>query len=207
MKGNARDTRGRERLCCLSPAVWQSTALSLQPNRVACVVVLSLLVFPASILTGQNAGGYQGIEEKLPIVVAIQPVPFSHRAHAAAGLSCRNCHRDATKKERAGLPNTDQCLLCHATVRSESPSIRKLAKFLQNGEQLRWVRVYQVPDFVFFSHASHLEAGIACKSCHGQVEQRDVLAKEVSTSMTACMNCHLERKASNECFLCHELGQ
>jgi hypothetical protein len=69
------------------------------------------------------------------------------------------------------------------------------------------VRVYQTPDFVFFSHKNHLKAGETCETCHGPVATREVLAKEVSTNMTACMNCHVQRGATTECFFCHELGQ
>jgi hypothetical protein len=74
-------------------------------------------------------------------------------------------------------------------------------------QSLSWARVYQVPDFVFFSHAKHVNAAVACAECHGAVERRDVMAKEVSTSMTACMSCHVARKASTTCDACHQLGQ
>ena len=74
-------------------------------------------------------------------------------------------------------------------------------------ERVKWVRVYRVPDIVFFSHRNHLKAGEKCVTCHGPVASRHVLAKEVSTSMTSCMNCHRSRRVPNECYLCHDLGQ
>ena len=67
--------------------------------------------------------------------------------------------------------------------------------------------VYKVPDFVFFSHAVHGQAGIECQSCHGPVATRSVLRKEVSTSMRTCIECHRVRKAPTDCSRCHELGQ
>ena len=158
-----------------------------------------------SILVGQ-APVYQSKEEKLPKEVAAQPVEFSHKKHTAAGITCLDCHPNAMTKERAGLPDAEACLLCHGSIKNDSSAIQKLAKIHQSNESLRWVRIYQVPDFVFFNHSSHLKAGEACAACHGPVETRDTLAKEVSTSMTACMNCHAARKASIECFLCHQLG-
>ena len=85
--------------------------------------------------------------------------------------------------------------------------IAKLAQMHKNGESPLWVRVYKVPDFVFFNHSSHVKASVECQTCHGPIETRDVLAKEVSTSMTTCMDCHVERKVSNECNMCHDLGQ
>ncbi len=170
----------------------------------ALVAGASLAIAPA-ILRGQ-APVYQSTEEKLPKAVAAQPVSFSHKKHAAARMACLDCHINAAKAERASLPTAESCLLCHATIKTGSPQIQKLAEIQRRQDQLAWVRVYQIPDFVFFSHASHLKAGEKCATCHGPVETRDLLAKEVSTSMTGCMNCHVARKVSMECFLCHQLG-
>jgi hypothetical protein len=134
---------------------------------------------------------YKGAEEKLPVVVAPQPVPFSHRLHAGkARIDCTACHPTAMTEGRAGLPDGTSCLTCHRS--GPSPAAP-------------WVRVYKLPDFVFFSHQRHVN--VACADCHGPVAARDVLAKEVSTSMTACMACHVQRKASIDCGVCHELGQ
>ncbi|PYV37031.1 MAG: hypothetical protein DMG06_29120 [Acidobacteria bacterium] len=149
---------------------------------------------------------YKGKKEKLPLAVAPQPIAFSHKKHAAVGLACLQCHAGATGKTQAGLPNTEQCMVCHDAMMADRPEVKKLAEAHRRGEKVKWVRVYRVPDFVFFSHASHLKAGEQCASCHGPVDQRDVLAKEISTSMTHCMNCHAARKASNDCSLCHQLG-
>ncbi|MEZ5361158.1 MAG: cytochrome c3 family protein [Bryobacterales bacterium] len=92
-------------------------------------------------------------------------------------------------------------------IAADSPDIQKMAMLFNGGVRLDWVRVYQTPDFVFFSHKNHVKAGLSCEQCHGPVATREVLAQEVSTNMTACMNCHKERGATTECFFCHELGQ
>lgn len=155
----------------------------------------------------QPANRYQGIEETLPMAVDPQPIPFSHRKHSQKGITCLDCHRAAKTSERAGIPQPQQCMLCHVTVAAESPLIRRLASLRGKQEKLDWIRVYRLPDFIFFSHASHLRAGEQCARCHGPVEKREVLAKEISTSMTTCMNCHATREVSTECFLCHDLGQ
>jgi hypothetical protein len=170
---------------------------------VAVFVLFVSLALPAA---GQVPEFYKPKEEKLPLAVAPQPLPFSHKQHAEARITCLDCHSGAAKKERAGLPQTDQCMLCHSTIAVASPAVRRLAKLHEQGEKIDWVRVYQVPDFVFFSHASHWKAGVDCATCHGPVAQRDVLAQEVSTGMVRCMNCHADREASNECVLCHQLG-
>lgn len=154
----------------------------------------------------QQTTVYKGKEEKLPVVVAPQPVRFSHKQHAALGVKCLDCHKTAAKEDQAGLPSVQQCLVCHRTLKSDSPEIQKLAELQRSKERIKWVRVYKVPDFVFFSHASHVKAGEQCAACHGPVQEREVLAQEVSTSMVSCMNCHAARKASNECVLCHQLS-
>jgi quinoprotein glucose dehydrogenase len=133
---------------------------------------------------------YSGIIEKLPGPVVVQPVAFSHKVHStAARLRCQDCHKTAATSERAGLPGENVCRTCHPAMTGP----------------LDWARVYKVPDFVFFSHAAH--RGVTCARCHGPVESRDVLVKEVSTSMVACMNCHRSSKAPLGCDSCHQLGQ
>ena len=91
-------------------------------------------------------------------------------------------------------------MLCHATVARDRAAIQELSSLAERGTELRWVRVYQVPDFVFFSHVNHTKAGETCSTCHGAIQERDVLAREVSTGMIACMNCHAKRQVSNKCF-------
>jgi hypothetical protein len=147
---------------------------------------------------------YQGKEEKLPRQVEQQPVPFSHKTHSKA--ACGDCHTTYATNERAGLPQAERCMLCHRAVKADSPQIRKLVELARSGERIRWVRVYRVPEYVFFSHAKHLKAKLKCGTCHGQVAEKEVLAQEVPTSMTSCMNCHTARKVSNECGFCHLLG-
>lgn len=137
----------------------------------------------------------------------VQPIPFSHKQHAGAGLKCFDCHGGAKENERAGLPAAQKCMLCHASIKADAPAIRKVAEAAKAGEKIAWVRLYKVPDYVFFNHANHLKGGVECVSCHGPVATRDVLAAEVSTKMQGCVTCHRQRQVSTECSLCHQLGQ
>jgi Cytochrome c7 and related cytochrome c len=168
-------------------------------------VVASIVLLTASTFA-QQAPAYKEKQEKLPVAVAPQPIAYSHKQHIALGMRCLDCHKDATRKDQAGIPGTAVCMACHATVKTESPEIHKLAELHRRGEKPAWVRVYKVPDFVFFSHANHLKAGEQCTTCHGPVQERNVLAKEVSTSMMMCVNCHRARGASTDCVLCHQLS-
>jgi cytochrome c7-like protein len=154
----------------------------------------------------QPSAQYKGIEENLPQQVSPQPVPFSHKQHVSAGSECKDCHPKAFTHDYAGLPRASTCMICHQAVKKDSPHIRKLTELAPDGGKVKWVRVYRVPDFVFFSHKNHIGAEEKCETCHGPVAERTVLAKEVSTSMTACMNCHQQREVSNDCHFCHALG-
>lgn len=149
---------------------------------------------------------YESEPEDLPRRLDAQPVPFSHKLHAALDLDCLQCHAGAIERDRAGLPGADLCMTCHAAIAAGSNEIAKLAGHAARAERIRWVRAYRVPEFVYFSHKEHAKAA-ECSRCHGPVAAREVLAQEVSTSMTACMNCHAEHGAPRECHLCHELGQ
>ena len=170
------------------------------------VAVVVLAAFPLVSLLAQRAAEYKGKDEKLPQAVAPQPVAYSHKKHVALGMRCLDCHKGAAQEDQAGLPGTALCMHCHATIKTGSPEISKLTEIHKRSGKPGWVRVYKVPDFVFFSHASHVKAGEQCITCHGNVQERDVLAREVSTGMVACMNCHATRKVSNDCVLCHQLS-
>ena len=104
------------------------------------------------------------------------------------------CHATVEKEERAGFPAAEKCGTCHVT-------------FPLDAKPFPSARVYQVADFVFFSHARHRAAGVECRACHGTVWQRDVLRREYPTNMKACVECHKARRASVSCSICHELSQ
>jgi hypothetical protein len=158
------------------------------------------------LLAGQT-GGYHPKEETLPAPVAPQPVAFSHRLHAGeAELPCLLCHAGARDEDFATLPSATACMTCHVAVTPDSPEVAKVRAAAESGAAIPWVRIYQVPDFVFFSHREHVGAGEACATCHGDVATRDVLEKEVSTGMVACLECHRARGAPVHCAACHVLG-
>jgi len=140
------------------------------------------------------------------LLAAEQPIPFSHKVHAGAGLKCDDCHTLPGNGREAGLPAESKCMACHVAIKTESPHIARLAAHAREKKPVRWERLYRVADYVFFSHKRHVvKGGAACADCHGPVAERDVLAKEKPTSMKACMDCHEERGATNECNVCHDV--
>lgn len=136
---------------------------------------------------------------------AEQPIPFSHKVHAGTlKLKCKMCHPNPDPGETMTIAEAPICMQCHSAVKTDSPAIQKLAAFARNGREIPWVRVYQIPGFVNFSHKAHLAAGNTCAECHGDVAARDVLSRETDISMGGCMNCHRAKKASIDCTYCHE---
>ncbi len=97
------------------------------------------------------------------------------------------------------------CMNCHSTIKADSEEIKRLAGYAKSGKDVPWVPVYELPSFVRFSHRLHLEKNNTCQECHGPVAERDVLFREVPTTMTSCVNCHQAKKAVTDCSSCHEL--
>ncbi len=134
----------------------------------------------------------------------VQPIPYSHKQHLALGLKCRDCHIMPDPGEIMGIPEAAQCMNCHRSIKKDSPAIQRLAAFARDGRPVPWVRVYEIPSYVSFSHKAHLEAGATCHACHGPVAERERVARETDLSMTGCMDCHRANKASLSCTYCHE---
>jgi class III cytochrome C family protein/cytochrome c7-like protein len=134
----------------------------------------------------------------------VQPIPYSHKKHLAFGLKCQQCHPNPEPGDRMTLPAAKKCMTCHATVAKEKPAIQKLAEFAKSDQPIPWTRVYVVAGWVYWNHRSHLEAGMTCEQCHGQVDQMEVMAKAVdATSMAGCIACHRKNDVSTGCRFCH----
>lgn len=126
-----------------------------------------------------------------------QPIKFSHKIHAGQNkVDCLYCHNTAEYSKSAGIPSAGVCLNCHELVVREGPrsgsfEINKIKHAAESGEPIVWNRVWALPDHVFFSHAQHVNAGkIECATCHGAVEEMDLLRLENTMAMGWCINCH-----------------
>ena len=125
-----------------------------------------------------------------------QPVPYSHRLHVGElGMDCRYCHNTVESAAHAAIPPVSTCMNCHATVKTESPLLEPLRIAWRDGGSIRWVRVHNLPDFVYFDHSAHLTAGVGCVSCHGRVDRMDVVRQEKSLTMGWCLDCHRNPEA------------
>ncbi|MBZ5527276.1 MAG: cytochrome c family protein [Acidobacteriia bacterium] len=135
----------------------------------------------------------------------VQPIAYSHKKHLAMGLSCDFCHTNPDPGVLMKFPETAKCMSCHATVAKNKPEIRKLADYAKTQQAIPWVRVYVVLKGVNWSHRPHLKAGTKCETCHGAVDQLDVMARVTGvTAMFGCIDCHEQRGAKAACETCHK---
>jgi hypothetical protein len=124
-------------------------------------------------------------------VVRPQAVPFSHEHHVGGlGIDCRYCHSSVETSAFAGLPPTHTCMSCHSQIWAASPMLEPVRASLAENRPLMWSRVHDLPDFVYFHHAIHVQKGVGCVSCHGRVDQMPLLWKEEPLTMEWCLDCH-----------------
>ncbi|HVS15184.1 MAG TPA: cytochrome c3 family protein [Thermoanaerobaculia bacterium] len=120
-----------------------------------------------------------------------QPVPYSHALHVGQlRLDCRYCHASVEQSAVANVPPTKVCMNCHHVVLKESALLEPIRTSLESGRPMRWVRVHDLPDYVFFDHAAHVGAGVGCASCHGAVQEMVVVTQVEPLSMAWCLDCH-----------------
>ncbi|HJW10028.1 MAG TPA: cytochrome c3 family protein [Holophagaceae bacterium] len=126
-----------------------------------------------------------------------QPIAFSHRLHAGENrIDCQFCHTAAERSRHAAVPPLSACLKCHDQIRNKpgskepSPEIAKIHEAMQNGRNVEWVRVHRLPGYVFFNHSRHINSGVACQSCHGEVQTMDTVEQAMSLNMGQCLGCH-----------------
>ena len=151
----------------------------------------------------------------------IQPIHYSHKIHSGANqIECQYCHSSAKKSKHSGIPSLNVCMNCHENIAEYNGEedlekgytkefytneIKKLYKavgwdesaqrYTGDTEPVKWVRIHNLPDFVYFNHAQHVTvAGVDCKTCHGPVEEMEILYQHSSLTMGWCINCHRETK-------------
>lgn len=120
-----------------------------------------------------------------------QPIPFSHKLHAGdLGMDCRYCHNTVERAPQASIPSSQTCMGCHSIVRADSPKLATLRDTFAADKPVPWVRVHMLPDFARFDHRPHLAGGVGCVSCHGRIDQMDVVTQQKPLSMSWCLDCH-----------------
>lgn len=121
----------------------------------------------------------------------IQPVPYSHKLHAGElGIDCRYCHASVESSSVANVPPTSACMNCHRLVKRDSELLAPIRESDTSGRPMRWTRVHELPDYAYFAHNVHVAAGIGCVSCHGRIDQMEVVTQAQPLSMSWCLDCH-----------------
>ncbi len=120
-----------------------------------------------------------------------QPVPYSHRLHAGElGIDCRYCHANIERSAHAMIPATQTCMGCHSVVKTESARLAPVRASWASGQPVEWVKVHKLPEHAYFDHSAHLNAGVGCVTCHGRIDQMDVVRLDQPISMGWCLDCH-----------------
>ena len=135
-----------------------------------------------------------------------QPIAYSHKLHAGQyQISCNYCHVGVEKSKNATIPSVNICMNCHVYTASDKPEIQKLHKAKESGQPIKWVRVHNLPDFVSFNHSMHVKgAGVECQTCHGPIQEMEVVYQYSPLTMGWCINCHRETAvdvAKNDYYL------
>lgn len=122
-----------------------------------------------------------------------QPVPFSHKHHVQGlGIDCRYCHTSVEESSFAGIPPVSTCMNCHSVVWKDAEILEPIRESFRTGEPVEWVRVHDLPDFVYFDHSIHVNKGVSCTTCHGNVDEMPLMWRENTLHMEWCLSCHRE---------------
>jgi len=120
-----------------------------------------------------------------------QPVPYSHALHVGRlGIDCRYCHNTVERAAHAAIPPTQTCMNCHSMVRKESEKLIPVRESYATGMPVEWIRVHDLPDYVYFNHSAHVRRGVGCVSCHGRIDTMEVVYQAKPLSMGWCLDCH-----------------
>ncbi len=126
----------------------------------------------------------------------LQPVPFSHATHAdQMGIDCRYCHSAVEKSWYSNIPAAGLCMNCHSQVLKDDPRLALVRESAQSGKPIAWVQVHKVPEFVYFNHSVHVNRGVSCYECHGELNKMEEVRHAQPLSMTFCLDCHRDPAA------------
>ena len=190
--------------------VKQASKNWIRGNKKLIAVLVLIGAFWGSV-KGWNALAGIGIQQDY---APEQPIKFSHKLHVGQnGISCNYCHTGAEKSRHANIPSLTVCMNCHKGVQSGpqygKEEIAKIyaaldydpatQKYGNNPKPVKWVRVHNLPDLAYFNHAQHVTvAGIECQTCHGPVEEMEVLKQHSPLTMGWCIDCHRNTEVKTE---------
>src|ERR1051325_1836920 len=159
-------------------------------NAIAKLTVLGLPLLIGGVSTALFAYARSDFWTRVNVPID-QPVPFSHKHHVGDdGIDCRYCHPSVEESGFAGVPSTVICMTCHSQLFKDAPLLQPVRDSLQTHQPIKWQRVHDLPDYVYFDHSIHVAKGIGCASCHGAVNQMPLTWKTRELYMRWCLDCH-----------------
>jgi hypothetical protein len=165
--------------------------------KVRLLLLASALVAMGALVTAgawqlSRVGVHQGYAPS-------QPIAFSHKIHAGdSKIPCLYCHFGARKSRHAGIPPVNVCMNCHGMLQKETLDLQKLKEYVQRREAIEWIKVHNLPDFVYFNHSQHVLSSVACQECHGPIETMSRVRQEATLTMGWCLDCHRRRGMESE---------
>jgi hypothetical protein len=167
------------------PQIFSRAANTVAPVSIAILVLLAV----GGILTIMAIDRSEYVTEVG--LAKVQPIQFSHKHHAGQlGIHCAYCHTSVETSSFAGIPPTHTCMSCHSQIWINSPTLEPVRESYRTSQSIEWIRVHDLPDFVYFNHSIHVNKGIGCASCHGRVDQMPQIYKAESLQMQWCLDCH-----------------
>jgi hypothetical protein len=120
-----------------------------------------------------------------------QPIPFSHAHHVGSmGIDCRYCHTSVENSDFSVVPPTKTCMNCHSQIWIDSPTLEPVRESFRTNSSIRWTKVYDLPDYVYFNHSIHVKKGVGCETCHGRIDTQALTWQQPSLQMRWCLDCH-----------------
>ena len=142
---------------------------------------------------------YEGVQSVMAVGLTqgyqpTQPIAFSHKLHAGEHqINCAYCHTSVYKSKSANIPSANICMNCHSQIKTESPEIKKIYRAIERKQPIQWVRIHNLPDLAYFNHSQHTQvAGLQCQTCHGPIQNMEVVYQYSALTMGWCINCHRE---------------
>jgi hypothetical protein len=138
-----------------------------------------------------------------------QPFPYPHEPHISKNIPCVYCHSSAYRSSSAGLPTIAKCNGCHDNIKAETDLEKQWQAYLTDHDNIAWVPVALMPDFVYFSHQPHVKASVECTTCHGDVPNMNEAEPQANWSMGWCLDCHKKLAPDkfvklSDCATCHK---
>jgi len=167
------------------PQIFQRSANTL--SKVSLFGVLAIVggLISLAIVLGSSSYVTRAHE------YVVQPIQFSHLHHVTDdGIDCRYCHTSVETSPFAGIPPTKTCMNCHSQLFNTEPILEPVRASFREDRPLHWIRVHDLPDFVYFNHSIHVKKGMGCETCHGRIDQMPLTLQENSLQMEWCLNCH-----------------